>query len=1771
MVELPCTAPGCNYQGTGAPYKTPEMAASEAVQVLKFHTDTNHPPGGQGGQAREARPQAERVKRPSLTLSGQSIDQEDFDHFKYQYVQYKNRLGDNTDNSTRLLECLAEDVSKMLFSSLGSEMKNLTEAELFDNIITNCVTKQTVQARVTELHRIKQEPGQPVQNFLANLKSKARQCDMKLTCSNVACQTENSYSDPVILGLFINGVHDMELQQDLLAEPNMTLDKAVTLAVARETAKRSQGILDTNQQTAAAISMYKKTLNKITVPPDCCRNCGNKRHNDWRTECPAKDTVCTCGVKGHFRKFCFSDGKKKKPRGGGGAGKAGSGKEADSKEETGHSIGEHCFNLQSGVSPRQGADSSVSLSPGLLQTITQPEEVTLASLQYSPGNDKWVDRAKDENSNKLHVLIKPMLEQWAQLQDDPGCTPAKAKMKKTQAPGIADTGASVLCSGTNLMRQLGLEEKNLIKTETIIRVANGVPLDVLGFVPVSVQVVGLPNKRSIQPLYITRQLKTLFLSRLCLLDLGCLPKSWPYPPEEVETCAPIITETLAPCGCPTRAVTPTAPTQAPFPITDTEECRAKLQEWLLNNYKSSTFNTCPHQVLPGMTGQELKLAIKPGATPTSHTIPHRVPLHWRDKVKEGIDRDIKMGIIEELPPDTPAIWCHKMVVTSKPGSTKPRRTVDMSALKSASYRLTHPGAPPFLEAQSVPANSYKTVTDAWQGFHMIPLHEDSRKYTTFLTEWGMYRYKRMPMGDHVSMDAYNYRFDKVTEGVPNKKRCVDDSLLFTTSLEKAFFQAANYLSLMGTHGIIQCPEKFQFASKTVAWAGFTIGPDSVKPLPKHTEAIRTYPTPTNITDLRSFVALLQQVAYCYAVSPAVAKLRHLLKPSEHWVWDEEINEVFEEAKRVIAEKVEEGVKLFDPNLHTGLLTDWCQEGVGHILCQKHCDCPLAIPEGDCSTPANLNCCKTGWKVCSVGSRFCNSAEANYSPTDGEFTGLVDALEKTAHFTLGCKSLTVGTDHQPLIPIIEGTDMEKVKTPRQIRLKEKLMRWDLRVAYVPGKNLGGTDALSRYGVRVNNDETVNWISMMVTNMADKDSVAPWSEDSLCAMTGSQPPVTQREILAATTTDKSLTRLKSHILQGFPETRAELPTDLQPYWVVRDMLTEYEGVIYMGDRVVVPEELRARTLDTLHAAHQGTTSMRLRAERNLFWPNMARDIAGRRMACISCDETAPSQSPEPPITPVTPEYPFQHICSDYFSLKGHNFCLVVDRFSNWLQIFTGKGGSHNLISLLGQCFHSFGLPETLTSDGGPEYTAGATKEFLGKLGIHHRLTSVGFPHANQKAERSVGTAKRIIRDAVKPNGELDTITLIKGLLAMRNTPDRDIGMSPAQMLLGRDLRDFLPGTKPKPHMISHTDMREKWQQVAEWRELALAPRTAKLNEKLKQGSKELPPLKIGDHVMMQNQLGNKPKRWDKRGVVVQADPKTRQYKVMTFGSRRMTLRNRKFLRHYTPINPPPSTPTGLQLGQRLGRQSPVQSPVQSPDPIVIAPPAPLQATTPTPAPPVPVHTQTRPGPQYTLPPPPEPVHQTEISQPRVCTQYSLPPAPSQSAPQAAPTFQMTPTQPVPDTPTLNQEPVVVPMSTRVSARSNKGMTRRYDDFVQQISLKPGTYASDGTNLFKLEDIGNRTMEHLHRQQNTWQQNIQPQNTWQQNILPQNTWQQNFLPQNTWQQNIPPQNTWQQNYWSPDTANVAHLACDMHNQAHWGNMFNNGGYLSNDVYSCYGDFRP
>ena len=112
--------------------------------------------------------------------------------------------------------------------------------------------------------------------------------------------------------------------------------------------------------------------------------------------------------------------------------------------------------------------------------------------------------------------------------------------------------------------------------------------------------------------------------------------------------------------------------------------------------------------------------IDPDAKPVAHHTPVPVPLHWRDAVKEGLDQDVHLGVIEQVPIGNPVTWCHRMVVCAKK-TGKPRLTVDLQALNIHAIRVTHHTFSPFLQARSVPAGKKKTVLDAWNGYHSVPI------------------------------------------------------------------------------------------------------------------------------------------------------------------------------------------------------------------------------------------------------------------------------------------------------------------------------------------------------------------------------------------------------------------------------------------------------------------------------------------------------------------------------------------------------------------------------------------------------------------------------------------------------------------------------------------------------------------------------------------------------------------------------------------------------------------------------------------------------------------------------------------------------------------------------------------------------------------------------------------------------------------------------------------------------------------------------------------
>ena len=133
--------------------------------------------------------------------------------------------------------------------------------------------------------------------------------------------------------------------------------------------------------------------------------------------------------------------------------------------------------------------------------------------------------------------------------------------------------------------------------------------------------------------------------------------------------------------------------------------------------------------------------------------------------------------------------------------------------------------------------------DAWNGYHSVPLREEDRHLTTFITPWGRYRYCTAPQGYIASGDAYSRRYDEIVSDITNKTKCIDDTILWSENIEKSFHQAVNWLDICGKNGIVLNPEKFAFCEDTVEFAGFKITPNKVSPSEKYYQAIMEFPTP----------------------------------------------------------------------------------------------------------------------------------------------------------------------------------------------------------------------------------------------------------------------------------------------------------------------------------------------------------------------------------------------------------------------------------------------------------------------------------------------------------------------------------------------------------------------------------------------------------------------------------------------------------------------------------------------------------------------------------------------------------------------------------------------------------------------------------------------------------------------------------------------------------------------------------------------------------------
>ena len=1551
MPVIKCPVDGCDYS-------TPDLEAVIGAALLNAHT-TTHQARGPPQAAR-----VERVKRPDISSAGTTED----------WIYFQSRWGDYTkatklvgpDRVLQLLECCDEQLRRDLTRNAGGTLAGETEEDVLAAIKALAVREENVMVARVALHHMKQDRDEPIMAFAARLKGQASVCKYVKTCPG--CDRQVTYTEAILTDVLCRGIADAEIQRDLLGDTNqaMTLEQAIKFVEAKESGKRSVNRLSTTQSAEAAGSSYRRqkkpqTPTSAQANPEVCSYCGMKGHGRnsptriRRVDCPAYGSACdSCGREHHFSKMCRSKG--------------------DNRPTNGH--------------------QENAIADLVCQVTSSQHSDIVDHHTYNRSTQSWCKK-QSRPQPYIAITVQTNQDDYTRLGQRLKATP---RHFTTQA--MADTGCQSCLASTATMRRLGLTPKELLPVRLKMRAANNNPITILGAI---LATLAEPQGKRFtrQMIYITDHVDKIFLSQEACADLGIIPTGFPTTHCDSTDTHAASNQDHQPnpdappsCQCPRRTPPPPKLTEAPFP--PTPENRSKIEAYLLQRYQASTFNTCEHQPLPMMDGPPMRLMIDPNATPTAHHSPIPVPLHWQDEVKAGLDRDVRLGVLEPVPIGEPVTWCHRMVTCAKKNGSL-RRTIDFQALNIHATRETHHTQSPFHQARSVPRDTRKTVFDAWNGYHSVALHPEDRHLTTFITPWGRYRYKTAPQGYIASGDAYTRRYDEIVAHVPNKTKCIDDALIWSSSIAESFLQAQDWLDICGRHGITLNPSKFRFAMESVDFAGFEITSETVRPCRKYTKAISDFPTPTSLTDVRSWFGLINQVAYAFSMTDIMLPFRDLLKPSVPFEWTDALQRAFDSSKLAIVAEIEHGVTIYDKTKPTCLATDWSKHGIGYWLFQKHCQCPST----------DLFCCREGWRITLVGSRFTHPAESRYAPIEGEALAVADALDKARHFVLGCHDLTIAVDHRPLLKIFGNRSLD-ISNTRLRNLKEKTLRYRFTMVHIPGVKNRAPDTLSRHPTgdpspdRLHLQDDISSASHRqhpITSVPNIVLSGPHStpsaatqiaddsetllQESLVSALNSTSVLTWEDVQTATSSDPVMTTLLETIEDGIPETLLHMPPDIRIFHSIRQHLYTVDGVVVYKDRIVIPPTLRQACLSSLHAAHQGTSAMTAKAESSIYWPGITRDIRQQRATCSACNRMAPSQAAQPPTPPTPSEYPFQCICCDLFHYKGHQYLVLVDRYTNWPIVERSTNGSKGLTDVLRQTFSTFGIPDELASDGGPEFTAHETQCFLRDWRVHHRLSSVAFPHGNCRAEIAVKTIKRLISGNVGTNGDLNVNAFQRAILQYRNTPDPSTKQSPASCLFGRPTRDLIPILRDKyrPH--------KTWQDNLAQRETALRHRHSLAHDRWSEHTRALSPLKIGDRVHLQNQTGNYPNKWDRTGVVVEVK-QYHQYQIRVDGSGRLTLRNRQFLRRFIPATTPTPRRSILDDLATIPRQPPTL-PQAHPDPTTPTTPAtPVTPTNPTPPIPIPAPDSTITTPSLPLDPP-TPTRPTTPAPTRIIPQEHSPEQP------------------------------------------------------------------------------------------------------------------------------------------------------------------------------------
>ena len=233
------------------------------------------------------------------------------------------------------------------------------------------------------------------------------------------------------------------------------------------------------------------------------------------------------------------------------------------------------------------------------------------------------------------------------------------------------------------------------------------------------------------------------------------------------------------------------------------------------------------------------------------------------------------------------------------------------------------------------------------------------------------------------------------------------------------------------YGVKFNKSKVQYKISEVRYVGHVFSSEGVRPNPEYIKAVLALEEPKNKKELLRILGMVNYLSkYLPKLSEVLSPLRNLIKKDVEWLWTKDHAFIFSKIKTMITEIPI--LKIFDPKIPIEIQTDASQKGIGGCLLQA------GRPVAFCS-------------------RSLTETECKWAQIEKEYLAISFSLQKFHHFIYGRKIL-VKSDHKPLVSI-NKKDICKISSRLQ-RLKLKMLKYNYKIEYLPGKYMYIADLLSR---------------------------------------------------------------------------------------------------------------------------------------------------------------------------------------------------------------------------------------------------------------------------------------------------------------------------------------------------------------------------------------------------------------------------------------------------------------------------------------------------------------------------------------------------------------------------------------------------------------------------------------------------------------------------------------------------------------------------------------